>query len=72
MKFSQNGLYIERYLKCANCGVLVYEGTEDDAAKRVEPDGRLFCSSWCVDWAHEREARQGAVDRVAAPETAQA
>ncbi|MFQ1061434.1 hypothetical protein [Bordetella trematum] len=58
MKFSQNGLYIERYLKCANCGVLIYEGTEDDDTKRVEPDGRLFCSAWCVDWAHEREARR--------------
>ena len=49
-----------------------YEGTEDDVAKRVEPDGRLFCSSWCVDWAREREARHGASQREGALETAQA
>ena len=72
MKFSQNGLYIERYIKCVNCGVLIYEGTEDDVAKRVEPDGSLFCSSWCVDWAREREARHGASQREGALETAQA
>jgi len=58
MKFSQNGLYIECYQKCANCGVLIYDGTVDDATKQIDPNGRLFCSTWCVDWAHEREARR--------------
>lgn len=24
MKFSDNGYYVEKYLKCANCGMLVY------------------------------------------------
>ena len=24
MRFSENGYYIERYVKCANCGLLVY------------------------------------------------
>ena len=24
MRFSENGYYIEKYLKCANCGMLVY------------------------------------------------
>jgi len=58
MKFSQNGLYIERYQKCANCGVLIYAGTVDDDASHVDADGNLFCSTWCADWAHERAARR--------------
>ena len=24
MRFAQNGYYIEKYLKCANCGLLIY------------------------------------------------
>ena len=24
MRFSENGLYVEKYIKCANCGLLVY------------------------------------------------
>ena len=24
MRFSENGLYIEKYIKCANCGLLVF------------------------------------------------
>ena len=30
MRFSDNGYYIERYIKCDNCGVLIYD------------DGRIF------------------------------
>ena len=25
MRFSKNGYYIEKYLKCLNCGVLIYD-----------------------------------------------
>ena len=47
MKFSANKLYIEQYLKCDNCGILLYEGEPviADAEK-----GKRFCSDWCVDW----------------------
>ena len=24
MRFSDNGYYIEKYVKCANCGLLIY------------------------------------------------
>lgn len=67
MKFSQNGLYIERYLKCVNCGVLIYEGEAGEKGAR-ELNGDLFCSAWCVDWARLRQARRtqaGPVDQVA-------
>ena len=32
MKFSQNGLYIESYSKCPNCGGLMYENAPEDRA----------------------------------------
>ena len=25
MRFSENGYYIEKYVKCANCGLLIYD-----------------------------------------------
>lgn len=47
MRFSDNGYYIERYVKCDNCGVLIYDGGQ----QAVVGDARkLFCSDWCVDW----------------------
>ena len=58
MKFSQNGLYIESYTKCSNCGVLIYENSAADAEKKVRKDGRLYCSQWCVDWAAARDERR--------------
>lgn len=70
MKFSQNGLYIERYLKCTNCGVLIYENDSGAEGAR-EHDGGLFCSVWCVDWARQRAARRAQV-RPAAEAAAQA
>jgi N-methylhydantoinase B len=55
LKFSSNGLYIEEYIKCANCGVLIYE---TDLAESVEIENKgLFCSQWCVDWSKAREDR---------------
>lgn len=56
MKFAANGLYIEEYVKCANCGSLIYE-SELPSSVTVEDKG-LFCSQWCVDWAEKREQRQ--------------
>ena len=26
MRFSNNGYYIEKYIKCDNCGMLIYGG----------------------------------------------
>lgn len=48
MRFSDNGYYLEEYVRCANCGVLLYRPGID-----TEIDGRniKFCSDWCVDWA---------------------
>ena len=53
MRFSDTGYYIERYVKCGNCGVLVY----DEGVKASDPklDGQTFCSDWCVDWRTQRE-----------------
>ena len=58
MKFSQNGLYIERYNKCCNCGVLIYENSAKDKQQEVELDGKKYCSQWCVDWKAQRDARR--------------
>jgi N-methylhydantoinase B len=48
MRFSPNGFYIEKYVKCDNCGLLVYG--PGIAGARHGRDA-LFCSEWCVDWA---------------------
>ena len=55
MKFSGNGLYIEEYLKCANCGYLIYEA---DLDKSIKVGSKLFCSEWCNDWHDEREKKE--------------
>ena len=60
MKFSQTGLYIESYSKCANCGVLIYEGDAKDARRMKRDDGKLYCSQECVDWKNDREKRKAA------------
>lgn len=46
MRFSDNGYYIETYVKCDNCGVLIY-----DAAREVAGEGDTgpYCSEWCRD-----------------------
>jgi N-methylhydantoinase B len=53
MRFSKNGYYIEKYIKCANCGTLIY-----DAGAQVERDGKAltFCSDWCVQWSALRDS----------------
>jgi len=55
MKFSANKLYIEQYLKCDNCGILLYEG--EPRITDAEP-GKRFCSQWCVDWYREQTLKR--------------
>lgn len=44
MRFSSNGYYIEQYVKCCNCGQLIYgEPTKSRGDDK-------FCSEWCVEW----------------------
>ena len=54
MKFAQNGYYIEEYVKCTNCGVLIYEtGT---AAHYLEGDKQSpYCTKWCIEWATQKK-----------------
>jgi N-methylhydantoinase B len=53
MRFSKNGYYLEKYIKCFNCGVLIY-----DAGTMSERKGKqqIFCSDWCVEWSSLRES----------------
>jgi len=53
MRFSDTGYYIERYVKCDNCGVLIYK----EPVKVATPAGEsAYCSDWCKEWAAQREA----------------
>ena len=52
MKFSENGLYIESYIKCGTCGALIYEGKDRPA---VTVAGVTYCSEWCLAWKTARE-----------------
>jgi 5-oxoprolinase (ATP-hydrolysing)/N-methylhydantoinase B len=58
MRLSGNGYYVERYLKCANCGLLIH-----DAGKTVARDGKpaLFCSDWCIEWSALRQSGAAAI-----------
>lgn len=56
MKFSANGYYVERYNKCANCGMLVYG---DGIAGERQGRPALYCSDWCVEWTARRDAGHG-------------
>lgn len=62
MRFAPNHLYIEEYVKCANCGVLIYEkrGVEN-SNKNPDPitkAGKIYCSQWCLDWEEARMAKE--------------
>ena len=57
MRFSDNGYYIERYIKCDNCGVLIYQ-----EAEAVNEEDRIYCTEWCQEWARLRA--EGAAERV--------
>jgi N-methylhydantoinase B len=56
VRFASNRFYIEKYVKCANCGVLVY-----DEGVRASANGRdaIYCSDWCVDWQTRRATQSG-------------
>ena len=45
MRFADRRYYVERYIKCDCCGVLIY----DSGLAATAPDGspRLSCSDWC-------------------------
>jgi hypothetical protein len=58
MRFAKNRLYIESYTKCPNCGILIYEDSAQSMEGTKLIDGKLYCSSWCVDWQRNRAARQ--------------
>jgi len=59
MRFSDTGYYIESYVKCGNCGVLVY----DDGVTSPRDDLKdvIFCSDWCISWKTQK------LDNVAKP-----
>lgn len=52
MRFSGNGYYVEKYVKCDNCGMLVY-GSGLAGVRHARP--ALFCSDWCVEWSALKE-----------------
>ena len=56
MRLSKNGYYVEKYVKCANCGLLIY-----DQGIGVERDGKASCSArdWCIEWSRLRETAPG-------------
>lgn len=54
MRFSPNGYYIERYVKCDCCGVLIYDDGIPGATPLVL--GALFCSAWCGEWKAQKLA----------------
>ena len=60
MRFADKRYYIEAYVKCANCGVLIYESginiSDTSGAQHT------YCSQWCRDWAQLRESE--AAERV--------
>lgn len=52
MRFSDTGYYIEAYVKCDNCGVLIYgEGVK---ARADGLEDLIFCSDWCTQWKAAR------------------
>ncbi|MGR8950482.1 MAG: hypothetical protein ACU84Q_20760 [Gammaproteobacteria bacterium] len=60
MKFAHNGYYIEKYIKCDNCGLLIYgDGIKPGSSALGD---EIYCSNWCREWRAEKH--QG----VASPE----
>jgi N-methylhydantoinase B len=52
MRFAEKGYYIEQYVKCANCGMLIYgEGIQGS----FDAKPAIFCTAWCREWPAERE-----------------
>jgi 5-oxoprolinase (ATP-hydrolysing)/N-methylhydantoinase B len=57
MRFAESGYYLEAYVKCANCGVLIV--TRGPGARRSAPPP-AYCSAWCEDWHRKRKAELAA------------
>ena len=48
MKFAPNHLYIEEYVKCTNCGVLIYDERGKDRSRTIVRGGQdLLLSVVC-------------------------
>jgi hypothetical protein len=54
MKFAPNHLYIEEYVKCTNCGVLIYEEGDKAKSTTILNEGKTYCSQWCLEWEQGR------------------
>ncbi len=61
MRFADKRYYVEAYIKCATCGVLIYDDGVPDAAAE-----RIYCAEWCRQWAARRAAGM-AEPRLALP-----
>lgn len=48
MKLSPNKYYVEKYLKCRNCGALLFAGQTHVGSET------LFCSAWCNEWSAQK------------------
>lgn len=48
MRFSPNKYYIASYVKCDNCGMLMYD---NGITGKGELQDKAFCSDWCNEWA---------------------
>jgi hypothetical protein len=60
MRFAENGYYIESYVKCDNCGVLIYdEGLMSGSDQQRD---LVFCTHWCIEW--HAQAASGVAEPV--------
>lgn len=58
MRMSANGYYVEKYVKCSCCGLLVYgQGIKGQRHGKAA----IYCSPWCVEWASLRDQNDGYV-----------
>ena len=53
MRFSDKGYYVEEYVKCVNCGILIYD--HDIQSKAVASGSAVYCSDWCREWVQSRQ-----------------
>ncbi|MBV9756490.1 MAG: hypothetical protein JO047_05500 [Alphaproteobacteria bacterium] len=52
MRFAEKGYYVEQYVKCATCGMLIYGKSREDS---LDDRSDVFCSEWCLNWPSLRE-----------------
>ena len=56
MRFADKRYYVEAYVKCANCGVLVYgDGVSPTTTETSAADDTIYCSDWCIAWQNKKE-----------------